>query len=385
MLGTTEIYELERLPKELQQILAVESEDPTFVTEFLVPALRTEDPYETIVSQIVREATASELAGMGLSDYGLGKSFFKRAAGAVKRIHKAVQKKIVPKAILKIHKKVGKVGKKVWRRYGSIIIMVVGAALTLLTGGAAGPVIAVLAAANTAYMNKRKADEAKKAGKTEAAAMAAESDKQMAELAAQVDQFYADNQPWFLEHGITPDKWAQLTLDQKVDIINAGAKGTLPVGIGPEVPGPEGQAPPQVQAPAPGAAPPGAPAWREPEAPPSPAEARAGTFDVLVEGNKLGTAATLEDAVAAALGATIPGDRFEIIAGGQSTGLRVRTADGSVDVPPDIEAQVRSMPRARMGEFVGDAEKAIAERGGGGFPWWLILGGGGLLKVAGVI
>ena len=109
--------------------------------------------------------------------------------------------------------------------------------------------------------------------------------------------------------------------------------------------------------------------------------ATVGTFDLLVEGQRVGTFSTLEDAARAALGMTQPGDRFEVIANGQSTGLRVRTSKGSIDVPPDIEAQVRAMPREKMAAFVAQAEKET----GGGFPWWILLVGGGVVaKVAGV-
>lgn len=397
-LGIAEVEALERLPRELQALLAAESSDPSFVAEFLVPALRTPDPYETIMARIVREAAGKELADMGLADHGLGKSFFKRAASAIKRVHKAVEKKIVPKAIQKLHAKIQKPMKKVWRKYGNIIIQIAGVVLAPFTGGASLAAAAVLVAANSAYNAKRAADQAKKAAKAEAGAMEADANRQTAELAAQVDRFYADNQAWFLEHGIGPDQWARLTLDQKIDIINAGAKGTLPVGIGPEVSGPGAAAPPGY-APPPGAPPgygppPGAPAPGAPGAPgepgygpppAAPGEAPAGVFDIMVEGKKLGTAANLDDAVEAALGATISGDRFEILANGQSMGLRVRTSDGAIEVPADIEAQVRAMPRAKMGEFVAQAEAEMAAAAGGGFPWWLLLVGGGALKVTGVI
>lgn len=106
-----------------------------------------------------------------------------------------------------------------------------------------------------------------------------------------------------------------------------------------------------------------------------------GTFDVLVEGQKIGTFGVLGEAAQAALQATTPGDRFEVIANGQSTGLRIRTSSGSIDVPPDIEAKVRTLPRERMGEFVEKAEKELADKKGGGFPWWLLLVGGGAALV----
>jgi hypothetical protein len=105
-----------------------------------------------------------------------------------------------------------------------------------------------------------------------------------------------------------------------------------------------------------------------------------GTFIVLVEGKSVGTFSKLEDASNAVMGLSIIGDRFEVLANGKSTGLRIRTSDGSVDVPADIEAKVRSMPRDQVLAFVSSAEKEVAK--GEAVPWWLILGGGAAAAAA---
>lgn len=105
---------------------------------------------------------------------------------------------------------------------------------------------------------------------------------------------------------------------------------------------------------------------------------------MLIEGAHVGTFPTLEGAAKAALAMTQTGDRFEVIANGKSTGLRIRTSSGSLDVPPDMDAQVRSMSHEKMVEFVAQAEKDT-KGAGGGFPWWILLVAGGAAKVTGII
>jgi hypothetical protein len=433
--GQLEIRALEKLPTPLQVALAEEAQDPEFLA-YLVAVLRTPDPYNAIMDAMAKEMAAEQMGLDGYLGYvgmdgldHLGKSFFKRVGSAIKRVAKKViidpHKKVFA-AVKKIEKKVVRGAERVWRKYGNIILTVVGGVLSIFVGPAAMAAASVLIAANTMYRQKKAADAAKKAAKKDAAAQQAEADRQTAEVTAQVDKFYQDNQAWFVEHGITPDKWAQLTLDQKIDIINAGAKGTLPVGIGPVVdqntgqpvttpgtsPGtgppaggagpaaqPSGGAPPSGATwgggggggPAPGGYAPGGgeggggePGYGPPPGSEgsAPAAAQPDTFALLIEGQQAGTFTKLEDAAKAALAMTKPGDRFEVIAGGKSTGLRVRTSSGSIDVPPDMEAQVRAMSRDKMGEFVAQAEKETK----GGIPWgWIILAAGGAAKITGII
>lgn len=436
--GGVEIAKLEKLPPRLQAALAEEAQDPEFLA-YLVGVLRTSDPYSTLVDAMGKELAAEQMGldgylgyvGMdGLDD--LGKSFFKRVGSAIKRVAKKViidPHKKVFQTLKKIEKKVVRGAERVWRKYGNIILTVVGAALSIFIGPAAMAAASVLIAANTMYQKKKAADAAKRAAKKEAGQLQAEADVSNAELVKQVDQFFRDNQAWFLEHGITPEKWATLTLDQKIDIINAGAKGTLPVGIGPVVDPntgqpvstpPSGGTPPSTMPPSgtiigppPGGIQPppggggatwgggggggggpqpgggggggGGPQYGPPPGGEAPADSgpTVGTFDLMVEGQPAGTFPTLEEAARAALAKTTPGDRFEVYANGQSTGLRVRTSSGSIDVPADLVAQVRGMARDKMGDFVAQAEKDT--KGGGGIPWgWILLAAGGVAKVAGV-
>jgi hypothetical protein len=389
------------LPPMLQEILldeAAENED--FLGYYIIPTLRTRNPYQTFIGDFGRAMAEDGVYVGQLGDLG---SLKKRLKKAVKKVSK-----VIHAPAMKAIRSVAKGTKKVWRKYGNIIIGIAGAALALFTGGAALAAAAALSAANTAYMTKRAASAAKKAASADAASLAAQSAQQEAELLVQVDKFYDENRAWFEQYGITPDKWAQLTLDQKIDIINAGAKGTLPVGIGPVVDPNTGQpvsTPPSGGPPPGGVQPPpsgGGVTWGgggggggedaqygpPPSAPggaPVDQDTTVGTFDLLVEGQRVGTFTKLEDAAKAALGMTVPGDRFEVIANGKSTGLRIRTSSGSVDVPPGMEEQVRAMPRDKMGEFVAQAEKDV-KKDSGGLPWgWILLAAGGAAKITGII
>lgn len=172
------------------------------------------------------------------------------------------------------------------------------------------------------------------------------SQQQEAAAMAEVDAFYVQNQAFFAQRGYTADKWSLMSLGQKTEAINKATSGTLP-GSNPISVDPS-----------------------ETPAPPT-ADTVAVTYDLQVEGANAGSFAKLEDAVNAAVAATIPGDRFEIFYNGKTSGLRIRTTTGSVDVPADIDAQVRLLSRDKMGQFVVDAETKTAATGGG-IPWWLL-------------
>ncbi|MGH8898768.1 MAG: hypothetical protein ACRDZ4_17535, partial [Egibacteraceae bacterium] len=260
------------------------------------------------------------------------------------------------------------------RRVGGIIVSIAGAVLAPFTGGASVAAAAVLGSALKAWNAQQAASAAKQAASQNAALLQGQADAQTAALAAQIEKFYQDNQAWFLQNDITPAKWAQLTLQQKIDVINSAAKGTplpaaTPVAATP-VAAPPGYAPPEAPADAP--APP-AGAWTTRE------ELRGAGFDLIVEGQRVGSFTTLEAASRAALGMTQPGDRFEVIAQGRPTGLRVRTSTGSVDVPPDLVEKVLSLPREKMAEFVRQGEKDVAAKAATPFPWWILAAGGAAL------
>ena len=94
------------------------------------------------------------------------------------------------------------------------------------------------------------------------------------------------------------------------------------------------------------------------------------TYELQIEGVSVGSFGKLDDAVKAALASTTPGDRFEVLFNGKTTGLHVRTTDGSVDVPADIDSQVRLMSRDKMGQFVTKAETETTTSSS--LAWWLL-------------
>ena len=429
MLSDYELDRLDRLPKGLVKLLALEAEDPAFVTGYLIPALHSRNPYKKITDDIATQLYEEE-QGMG----DLGKSFFKRIGGAIKRTVKKVvidPHKRVFEAAKRIEKKVVRGVERGWRKYGSIIVTVLGAALAPFTGGASVAAAALIVAADTMYKKKKAADAAKKAARADAKLLQAEADKQERELQAQVDKFYQDNKAWFLQYDLGPDKWAKLTLQQKIDFINAGANGTLPPGMGPvggpsePVPGgvPSSTMPPgaitppsgvpQTQGPTTGGAvmdrPSGPPAGGSysgpssgatyesggPEYGPPPGEAPqeapaqasdgapAGDYELLVEGQSVGKYTNLTAAVKDALANTQRGDRFEVLFNGKTTGLRIRTSTGSVDAPQGQEDRIRQLDHAQVVAIVDQAE-AKSPESSGGIPWGLlIIGAGGALALAG--
>ena len=94
---------------------------------------------------------------------------------------------------------------------------------------------------------------------------------------------------------------------------------------------------------------------------------------------------------------TQPGDRFEIMADGVGTGLRVRTATGFISIPESMRAQVMAMPHdqvlalltqaasnvAAKGTPTPDAVPTAPAAGGGGTLWMLGAGAAALLAMSG--
>lgn len=225
--GLGEVSVLRSFPRPIFQFVQdAAEEDPNFLEEYLVPLLGEPDALDRITCDLSDAIMDLENGGLGELGF-LGKSLLKRAASAVKRVHKAVAQKIMPKAVLKVEEKINKVAKNVGKKYGSTLISAAGAILAPFTGGASLAAAAVLVAANNAYQKKRQADAAKKMSAANAAQLQAEAAAANAATERQVNDFYSQNQAWFEQYGITPAKWARMTLQQKIDTINAGANGTL--------------------------------------------------------------------------------------------------------------------------------------------------------------
>jgi hypothetical protein len=262
--GLGEVEAIRRMSPGVQEFLAdAASESPDFIPDYLLGII---DEYECPNDKILHDLSLAiyhlncqdlGLAGYG-DDFGLGnlgfslksikksiKKVAKKVIAPVKKVIEKItpkpllniQKKIaagitkVNKAVTKVQEKVEHVSGKIGDKYGNVIIPVVGAALAIFTGGASVAAAAALTAANTARQKKRAADKAKKAGKAEAGALAADAAAADAETMRQVDAFYAQNQQWFITNlGVTPDQWARLTLQQKIDMINRGATGQPSTG-----------------------------------------------------------------------------------------------------------------------------------------------------------
>jgi hypothetical protein len=111
------------------------------------------------------------------------------------------------------------------------VLAVVGAVLAPFTGGASLVAASLLTAAARASSAAGQANVARGAATyTDATRPAAGTDpatsQANADLLRQVDDFFRTNQAWFAQHGITPDAWSRMTLDQKIEVIRAGATGT---------------------------------------------------------------------------------------------------------------------------------------------------------------
>ena len=255
--GLGEVETIRRMSPLVREFVSdAVAEDEDFLKGYLLPVLERPDPEEAILDDL-RDAICGlefEDAGLGGDLGNLGKSILKRVKKAVRRVHEKVKKTIVPKQIRKIeekaHKaitrageKVRKSGKKIWKKYGNIIIGVVGLVLAPFTGGASLAAASALTAANTAYMKKRAADQARKAAKANAGQLADEAQRQQDAAEQQLNAFYSQNQQWFVDNlDLTPDKWSQLTFEQKVDILKNGLQGRPPSDVAP-MPEPAAPAP----------------------------------------------------------------------------------------------------------------------------------------------
>lgn len=136
--------------------------------------------------------------------------------------------------ISKFHHAIGRTVKK----YGNVLISAAGIILAIPTGGASLAIAAALTLANGVRQKRIAANKAKREGKNAADKMVKEVEKEQAQAGQQMDQFYSQNQQWFVDNlGLTPDKWAALTFDQKVDILQNGMRGRAPGNAPPPTPG----------------------------------------------------------------------------------------------------------------------------------------------------
>lgn len=237
--GNGEVFILESLPGPMRQFLAdAIQESPEFLEEYVLPTLRDPEPYDRILGDMAVAATALDLEECGLGTYEdnlgelghLGKSFWKKIGKTLKKSLNPVKAiESTAKFVKREVKKEVKITEKVFRKYGDIILSVAGAALGPFTFGISTVAAALIVKGHQMYEAKKAAEKAKLQGNRAAAQMAADAAAQEAQVEKQVDDFYNQNQSWFVTNlGVTPDKWAQLTLQQKIDLINSGTTGQVP-------------------------------------------------------------------------------------------------------------------------------------------------------------
>lgn len=287
--GFGEVEQIRRMRPAVQQFLAAAIEvDPTFLSEYLLPTLDGLNAEEVIISDLAMAIAEVDMEDSLWGDPTLGevgdlndlgkslKKKLKKVVKKVKQVHEKVKDKIVPSAVSKVvekakekvkevakdvgrkvqdvakdvgrkvqdvskdagrsvqdaAKRVGQrvqtAAKKTWVKYGNIILGVVGAVLAPFTGGASLAAAALLTTANQMYQTKRQAQAAKLASKHDAAQLAAQASQEEATVLRQVDDFFNQNREWFAQYGVGPAEWGALTLEQKIELINAGAEGRLP-------------------------------------------------------------------------------------------------------------------------------------------------------------
>ena len=363
-LGETEHRALAALPPRLARIVADELDDPENRREF-ARMLRSKDPAGDLAREFSKEmAEASRMrllpGGLGdIDDAGMGKFKFKKAFKKVVAIHKKVFKKVILPYVLPV----------------------AGAILAPFTGGASLAAVAAIQAGAKAYYARKAAIDAKKSAKKEAAAYAAEATAAEAEASKQLDATYQQYHDVFLKAGMTDAVWNTLAYTQKVDVVEKVSKGQTVGSIPP--PPPELSMPIGGAAPSGGAAPGGgAPGYggggggseyAQPEEAPTPEEqaAPAGNYVLSVEGQGVAQATSIKEISEAIMVGTTSGDRFEVLLDGKPTGLKIRSPQGVISVPPEEEAKVRAMTHQQVLDMVLRAT-AAADEGRGGFPWWLL-------------
>lgn len=405
-----------RLPRFMKPVVEAALEDRDSAAE-LRRVLHAPNP-RAILAHEIRRATREALVeegfrppiGMGELEYldtGMGRSLkdsikkvVRKVTSPAKKAHDKVLDKVLPqraadflkrsrKKISATHKRLKQKHKKIFLKYGEVVLPIVGLVLAPFTAGLSALAAGLISSGIKMYKQKQAAVAAKKAAKANANAMLAEANRQERELAAQVESFYAQNQQIFLAFGLTPEAWGMLTLDKKLDVIDALSRGELPQGwefiqvdeaparpSTSPAPAPSAPAQPQYAAPA---YQPSAPSY-DPgyagEAPSEEAAPQPNPIVIMVNGVEVASTANEADAARLAISSSSPGDRVDIIVNGSMTGLKLRTAAGLMDVPPEAEERVRAMS---IEEARGLAERAAQNAGGssgkpsGGFSWWWVL------------
>lgn len=412
-LGAHEIYAMRRLSRGSLELIADELGNPASWPA-VRRVLRSPNVEQAVAAEVARTielAVSAIPAAAGLGDdydasgldVGFG-NFFKRIGKRIKRvakkvvqIHKKVLKATVIKPVKtaiavhqKVEKAIHKAEKKVLKKVGKaikpyipVILTVVGAVLAPFTGGASLAAAAALSAAYSIAMKAKQARAAKKANRAEAASMQAEVNHETSELNKQLDDLFAQNPQVFAAAGITQAQWSAMSVEQKLAVVERINSGTMPSSQENATAAAEaqGQEPPTqtqtwqqaIQ---------GSPImsqWGESagdtDAATAGIQTPTGTYDVWVEGQKVGTATTLADASAILSQNSKAGDRVEMVLDGRSLGLKIVTAGGGViSIPADQAAGIRSASRAEIDGILERATQGAATTtSSSGGSWGLLL------------
>jgi hypothetical protein len=335
---------LSRLPFPLVRAIRNELSDPES-REVIADLLHEPDPARAIVRQIVDETVDAIGA---------------RAVGTM--LEAGVGKKKKKKGFKKLISKVGKVAKKIAKP----LIMVAGAVLAPFTGGISLAASSALNMGIDLYKNKKAAQKAKKEQKKESKAMESAVRDQEAKLTAELNAFYTENKDAFLKVGYPPERWNPLSIEAKLGIIDKMSKGEMPTVETQEAIAPPPPLP-SFPPPLPSAAPP-LPSAPTPVAPLP--EAPAGAYELYVEGRLAARAMDVGEITKSVQAMTSPGDRFEVFFEGESTGLKIRTGQGAISLPPDVADRARGMSRAEVRALMErSGERAEAAPTPSGVPW----------------
>lgn len=190
------------------------------------------------VQEQVREVASKIPGAKSISNIGREiQEQAKRAGSAVQRVAKEAARKAAP--ILPIVmplslgvKSIRTRAAKFYRKNGPLIVTAAGAVLAPFTYGLSALAATMLVKGRELYLARNAAIKAKEEAKAEAGQMAAAVQEQEAALHAQCDEVYnhPDSHDAFLAIGLTPERWAALSVDAKMGIIDSLSKGEMPAG-----------------------------------------------------------------------------------------------------------------------------------------------------------
>jgi len=215
------------------------------VKKVTAPVKRVVDKVEDKVKRVIDKTeetvkrVASKIPGAkAVSDIGREiQEQAKRAGGAVQRIAKEAARKAAPLLAVAVPlslsvKSIRERAGKFYKKHGAVIITVVGAVLSPFTLGISAAVAGIVVAGMKYVQASQAAKKAIKEGKKEAAQMEEAVRNQEADLHVQCDEIYnhPESHAHFLAIGITPEKWASMSVEVKMGIIDSLSKGEMPAG-----------------------------------------------------------------------------------------------------------------------------------------------------------